>query len=67
VVLDGQTGLLVPPDDPPALAAALERLLRDRRLSSRLGTAGRHHIATRFDHQQCLDHLDRLTRPGVES
>ena len=66
VVLDGETGLLVPPEDPAALAEALERLLRDRQRSSRLGAAGRHHVATRFSRQRCLDHLQRLTCPGVE-
>jgi glycogen(starch) synthase len=37
VVEDGQTGLLVPPSDPPAMAAAIDRLLGDRALLSRLG------------------------------
>ena len=38
---DGVTGLLVPPSDPPALRAALERLLKDSELRRRLGEAGR--------------------------
>jgi glycosyltransferase involved in cell wall biosynthesis len=29
IVVDGETGLLVPPDDPPALAAALNRVLSE--------------------------------------
>ncbi len=36
VVADGRTGLLVPPGDPPALAAALDRLLGDRRERARM-------------------------------
>lgn len=41
VVVDGETGVLVPVDDPSALAEALLRLLRNEELCRRLGTAGR--------------------------
>jgi glycosyltransferase involved in cell wall biosynthesis len=37
----GETGLLVPPRDPAALAAALETLLADPALRRRMGDAGR--------------------------
>lgn len=40
-VIDGQTGLLVPPRDVDALRTALERLLGDRGLCSSLGAAAR--------------------------
>lgn len=40
-VEDGVTGLVVPPRDPPALRAALERLLEDADLRRRLGAAAR--------------------------
>ncbi len=36
-----RTGLLVPPQDPPALRAALERLLSDEALRARFGKAAR--------------------------
>ncbi|HLH14300.1 MAG TPA: glycosyltransferase family 4 protein [Solirubrobacteraceae bacterium] len=39
-VLDGETGLLVDPTDPAAVAAAITRLLRDERLARRMGEAG---------------------------
>jgi glycosyltransferase involved in cell wall biosynthesis len=40
IVAEGETGLLVPPDDPAALRSALERLLADEQLRRRLGEAG---------------------------
>jgi glycosyltransferase involved in cell wall biosynthesis len=47
-VVDGETGLLVPPRDVPALGAALARLLDDAELRRRLGGAGRQRVETRF-------------------
>jgi alpha-maltose-1-phosphate synthase len=44
VVLDTETGLVVPPDDPDALAGALERVLGDSALAQRLGMAGRERV-----------------------
>jgi glycosyltransferase involved in cell wall biosynthesis len=41
VVLHEQTGLLIAPNDPPALAAAISRLANDRELAQRLAKAGR--------------------------
>ncbi len=40
-VLENETGLLVPPDDPPALTKALTYLLDDPALRQRMGRAGR--------------------------
>lgn len=48
LVVDGETGVLVPPRDPPALRRALERLLRDGELRRRLGDAGRERARARF-------------------
>ena len=44
VVLDGKTGLVVPPDDAGALTEALLRLLRDPGYASSLGAAGRRRV-----------------------
>jgi glycosyltransferase involved in cell wall biosynthesis len=48
LVVDGETGLVVPPRDPAALRAALEQLLADPKLRQRLGAAGRQRARERF-------------------
>lgn len=48
VLIDGVTGLLVPPRDPAALAAAVLRVLGDRELAARLAAAGRRHVEEKF-------------------
>lgn len=48
VVVDGVTGLLIPPGDPPALAAAMDRLVHDTELRRRLGVQAREWVEARF-------------------
>jgi len=49
LVRDGETGTLVPPGDPVALADALRPLLADRELRRRLGMAARERAKALFD------------------
>jgi glycosyltransferase involved in cell wall biosynthesis len=49
VVLNGQTGLLVPPNDSAALAEAMDRVLSDPALALRLGRNGRLFVEQHFD------------------
>jgi glycosyltransferase involved in cell wall biosynthesis len=48
LVVDGETGVLVEPRDVAALRAALERLLGDAEMRSRMGQAGRERIREHF-------------------
>jgi glycosyltransferase involved in cell wall biosynthesis len=57
LIEDGRTGLLVPPGDTRALAAALEGLLGDRERAERMGAAGRELALARLTREECIDHL----------
>jgi len=48
VVVDGETGLLIPPRDPAALGAALTRLAADPTAARAMGRAGRARVCERF-------------------
>ncbi|NLH98189.1 MAG: glycosyltransferase family 4 protein [Chthonomonadales bacterium] len=60
VIEDGLTGLLVPPEDPVALADALIRLAQDPVLRTRLGEAGRERVHAHFSLDAMLDRLESL-------
>jgi glycosyltransferase involved in cell wall biosynthesis len=53
-VVDGQTGFLVPPNDPRALAAALQTLLDDPDLRHTLGQNGRQRVIDNFSGEQIV-------------
>jgi glycosyltransferase involved in cell wall biosynthesis len=55
LVVDGETGIVVPPRDPAALRSALERLLADPELRRRLGAAGRERARTLFGWDRVTD------------
>jgi glycosyltransferase involved in cell wall biosynthesis len=59
LIIDGATGLLVPPDDATALAAALKRLIREPALRERLAAAGLARIRAEFDHARAIGDLAR--------
>lgn len=48
VVVPGETGYLVPPADPQALAESLNKVLRDRDMARRMGLAGRRRVEDHF-------------------
>ncbi len=52
IVQDGESGLLVPPDDPARLAATIVGALRDEPLRRRLGEAGRRRVESCFTVEQ---------------
>jgi colanic acid/amylovoran biosynthesis glycosyltransferase len=62
LVEDGETGLLVPPRDPSALASALRRLHDNSALRGRLARAGRETIEREFDVRRNAAELVRRFR-----
>ena len=69
-LLGSGAGILVPPGDPAALAAALEQLARDRALRARIGGRGRELVEREFDVTQIVRELgsrfEQASRPRRE-
>lgn len=60
VVVDGETGLLVPAGDPEALAAAIRRMLEDGRLAQRCGEAAQRRVREMFSLDKMIFAYDAL-------
>jgi glycosyltransferase involved in cell wall biosynthesis len=54
VIRDGLTGILIPPNDPDALARAVMDLVRDRSRALRMAEAGRRLVLDCFDADRCF-------------
>jgi glycosyltransferase involved in cell wall biosynthesis len=65
VVVDGETGVLVAPGDPPALAEAIGPLLDDLALRARLGARARERALERFAPGLYADRVDAVLRGVV--
>ena len=59
------TALVVPTEDPGALAGAIDRLLRDRALGARLGAAARAAVVPSFAHATMLDRMEIVFRRAI--
>lgn len=66
VVRDGRDGLLVPPGDHAALAAALHRVLSERSLAQSLRAAGRAR-GSRFEWNEVVDRIEEVYRGVVRA
>jgi glycosyltransferase involved in cell wall biosynthesis len=61
-IVDGETGYLVPPADPAALASAVNRLLGDRQLAATMGKNGRARAEGQFSETALIDRLGLVYR-----
>lgn len=57
---DGENGFVVPPEDPQALAAALETAIRNPALRQKLGNAAEERVRREFDHNASIRQLKTL-------
>jgi glycosyltransferase involved in cell wall biosynthesis len=67
VCLDGETGLLCPPEDPGALAEAAARLLAEPALARRLGRTARERSAADLGWSEHLDAFEQLSLRLMQS
>jgi glycosyltransferase involved in cell wall biosynthesis len=67
LVVDGESGLLIPPRDAEALAKAIRRLLKDPELASRLARGGRERVEKGFSSTVRLDRIEQLYRKLLAS
>jgi starch synthase len=65
VVVDGETGLLVPPADPDALATAINELVADSGRAGRMGEAGRRRAVEEFGWDRIAEQTVELYRSLV--
>lgn len=62
IVIDGETGLLVPSGDVQALADAIRRLMNDPELARELAENGGRHVDAHFSWERIIDSLEALYR-----
>jgi glycosyltransferase involved in cell wall biosynthesis len=65
-VVNGVTGVLVPPRNHEALAAAMRKILSSKDLMARMGAEGRSRVLAKFDERKIvalqIEHIGRLAR-----
>jgi glycosyltransferase involved in cell wall biosynthesis len=64
IVLDGKTGLLVPPRDPLALSKALRQLIMNPGLAGDFGGCGRRQLEQQFSVKKMVDDTVRVYQSG---
>ena len=60
IVVDGTTGILIPPKDADAIASACIRLLRDPELRNRMGIAGRKRVEKYFTAERMTREIEHV-------
>lgn len=66
MVDQGQSGLVVPPEDPDALADALRRLYADRDEARRMGASARAYVEAHHSHEVVVDQYETMLRGVID-
>lgn len=67
VSIDGQTGMVVPPEDSVAITNCINTLLKDRDLSRRLGENGKKRVVNHFSCKQMIENHERLYKSLIQN
>lgn len=66
LIESGKNGILIEPDDTPALIEAIEKLARDPKLRSAMGEAGEEKVRTQFSHKETIGEIVSLLDQSLE-
>ena len=66
-LVDGKSGILVPPEDADALKTAIQRLMENDRLRNRLGKNARNRVEKDFSIEKMIDETTNVYQSLVEN
>jgi len=67
IIVDGRSGILVPPEDPEALAGKIKQVLSDASVSNRIAAGGRQRVIERFSAEKMVSETSQLYLELIEN
>lgn len=67
VTVEGETGFVVPRENPQAAAEAIEKLVLDAELRHRMGAAGQKHVAEHYSWDACIEKMVGVYQKTIKS
>ncbi|QQS34652.1 MAG: glycosyltransferase family 4 protein [Ignavibacteriales bacterium] len=66
VVIDNETGFVVPPNNPKVLADKIETLVMDKELRHKMGKNGRKFVEEKYDYEKILDYIIEIYDSAIK-